>query len=162
MFFLSFKLFVCLLKYLITESDTNLIPVLITLKGLSCINIIIIVIIVIIMMLTELVSIIMVQGALKKYMQSYSTCGKRFTKNSLVDYAHRTSMWYEWMPVITIAANLAHETMATCQPVHQHFEINMAWKMILVEKKKTCDNLKKTMKKESILLYQVQEILYFD
>ena len=73
----------------------------------------------------------MFQDALKKYIQISSTCW--------------TSMWYEWMPMITIATNLTHETMATCQPVHQLVEINMAWKMILVGKKKTkpCDNLKK-------------------
>ena len=81
-----------------------------------------IIIIIIIIILSELVSIIMFQDALKKYIQIYSTCG--------------TSMWYEWMPMITIATNLTHETMATCQPVHQLVEINMEWKMILVGKKK--------------------------
>ena len=38
--------------------------------------------------------------------------------------------------MITIAINLTHETMSTCQPVHQHVENNMAWKMILVGEKK--------------------------
>lgn len=73
-------------------------------------------------------------------------------------------MWYEWMPMITIATNLTHETMATCQPVHQHVETNMAWKMILMgeQKNKTMLQLQKTLKIESFLLGQVQENLCYD
>ena len=44
--------------------------------------VIIIIIIIIIIILSELVAIIMFQDALKKYKQTYSTCGKNFTKKS--------------------------------------------------------------------------------
>ena len=64
--------------------------------------------------------------------------------------------------MITIATNLTHETMATCQPVHQLVEINMAWKMILLGEKKKQNHVttSKKLKMESFLLCQVQENLY--
>ena len=52
-------------------------------------------------------------------MQIHFTCRRLFTRNISFDYARETSVWYDAMPVITMATDLPHEIEPKCKPVHQ-------------------------------------------
>ena len=70
-----------------------------------------------------LLSITFFEDTLIKCSQIHSKCRKHSMKNTSVDHARRTSMWYDGMLVTTTASDLPHEIETKCQPVCRNLDI---------------------------------------
>ena len=70
-----------------------------------------------------LVSIILVEDTLNKWSKIHPNCPKHYARNTSVDHARRTSMWYDGMFVTTTASDLPHEIETKCLPVNRNLDI---------------------------------------